>query len=195
VAHRTNLEETMKRLEIVAGWGFVWCLLSWSAGCGGITDLGEGAQGGASSTAGAAAGSKAVGSPGVPAPHACESACFEKIRTGSVASCKLCHASKTAAMGGLQSSGLDLESPNITSRLKDVPAKHQDLPPTMPAMCPSGDLLVDTVNPHNSWLLKKIKGQQGACGTQMPQPPTLLRGDEVACIEAYVYCVAGQAAP
>jgi len=184
----------MKSLGVAVGWGLGWCLLAWAPGCGGMTDLGP--QGGASSVGGSGAGSKTAGTQGgAVATHPCESACFEKIRAGTVASCKLCHTSKSAAQFGLQSSGLDLESPNVTPRLKDVPAKHLDIPPSMPAMCPTGDFLIDSANPQNSWLLKKVKGQQGTCGTQMPQPPTSLRGDEIACIENYVYCVAGQTPP
>jgi hypothetical protein len=84
--------------------------------------------------------------------------------------------------------------------LKDVPAKHTDIVfmgaiGSMVPGCPVGDKLVDTQAPANSWLLKKVNNQQGTCGTQMPQPPTTLRPDELACVAQYVYCVAGQMPP
>jgi hypothetical protein len=186
----------MKAITVFGGFGLLLSL--GAAGCGGVTEQPLGDVAGSSSTGGTSdhqsAGSGGSGN-GSPAPHGCEDPCLQKILTGSAASCKLCHTAKTTDMGGLQSSGLDLESPNVTARLKDVTAKHLDISPGMPTMCPTGDFLVDTANPHNSWLLRKIKGQQGTCGTQMPQPPTSLRGDEVACIESYVYCVAGQTPP
>jgi hypothetical protein len=166
---------------------------------GGTTNQGAGASNGgvfsnddACATSGAPPSCAGRNASGV---HPCETECLQRIRAGSAASCKLCHTSRATAMGGLQSSALDLESPNITPRLKDVPAKHLDIPPFMPVMCPTGDLLIDSANPQNSWLLKKVKGQQGNCGTQMPQPPTGLRADELACIETYVFCVAGQTPP
>jgi hypothetical protein len=125
--------------------------------------------------------------------HPCETACVRDVFAEDVADCKLCHAAKTSADGGLQSSGLDLESPNPTARLKDVPAKHADLPPAS-AGCPVGDKLIDSASPEDSWLLKKLRGQQGSCGSPDPQigplPPS-----EMACMEKYVYCVAGKPLP
>jgi hypothetical protein len=109
--------------------------------------------------------------------------------TKDIADCKLCHASP----GGLTSAGLDLESPNVSARLKDVPAKHTDTSPagSVPN-CPVGDKLIDSANPTESWLLKKLRGQQGECGTSMPQPPTTLTLAELNCMETYVFCVAAQ---
>jgi hypothetical protein len=89
---------------------------------------------------------------------------------------------------------LDLETPGVVGRLKDVPAKHSDLAPAMdPSTCPTGDKLIDSANPDASWFLKKIKGQQGGCGTAMPQPPTTLTAAETMCLETFVSCVAGKA--
>jgi hypothetical protein len=126
----------------------------------------------------------------------CETACVEEIFNGRASSCKLCHTSKPTAQGGLQSAGLDLESPNAMVRLKDVPAKHTDVPITRPTpTCPTGDKLIDSANPEESWLLLKLRGQQGTCGDPQPPPPNELPPAEMACMETYIYCVAGQVPP
>jgi hypothetical protein len=84
---------------------------------------------------------------------------------------------------------LDLASPGYTARLKDVPAVHGDLP--MGKMtCMAGDKLIDTSNPDASWLKKKIEGNQGQCGDQMPSTG-MLTADQKACLETYITCVAG----
>jgi hypothetical protein len=58
-------------------------------------------------------------------------------------------------------------------------------------------LLIDSLNPEQSWMLKKLRGEQEDCGNQMPAPP----GDSVTngwsearreCIEAWIYSLAAQ---
>ncbi len=173
----------------VAGIGLVLLGLS----CSGTEILGE-AAGGSSGTGGtnqAVGGSLSIGGA---TGNACETPCLVDLFSKQVVMCKLCHAGR-AAPNGLQSAGLDLESPDVTARLKDVPAKHTDLAIGMtPADCPVGDKLIDTVNPENSWLLKKIHGQQGNCGTIMPSTG-MLTADQRTCVETYVYCVAGRSQP
>lgn len=174
---------------------------------GSTTTAGTATTAGTTTTAGTATGGTATGGTatggtatgGTSTGSACEVACVKAVFTGTIASCKLCH-SKTPAPDGLQSSGLDLESPNVTSRLADIPAKHMDIVPDPQSskptvMCPTGDKLIDLTTPANSWLLKKIHGMQDQsattmCGTQMPQPPTTLKADEITCMETYVNCVA-----
>jgi hypothetical protein len=91
----------------------------------------------------------------------------------------------------LQSSGLNLEADGFTDRLKNVAAKHMDLP-SGKTDCPSGDKLIDTANPSASWLLKKIDGQQNNCGDAMPSTAPLT-ADEKTCMHTYISCVAGGA--
>lgn len=179
------------RIEI---WGLGW--VGFLVACGGITqplgDLegGSGNSTGSSSTGGSS--HSATGGGNTAGSHPCETECVQKVFAGQATSCKLCH-SNLPLPNGVQSSSLDLQSPGFTARLKDVPAKHTDLAMGMSyADCPTGDKLIDTANPENSWLLKKLQGKQGACGTAMPQPPTTLKADEMACMTTYVYCVAGQ---
>ena len=153
--------------------------------CGGITQpLGDSAAGSSGTL---------VADPGAN-QSPCETECVHKVFAGTAAACKLCHAA-TPAPYGLQSSGLDLESPNVAPRLKDVPAKHLDLPPatnSVPATCPVGDKLIDSVNPGNSWLLKKVRGLHGNCGTEMPQASIRLTIDEIQCVQTFVNCVAAE---
>ncbi len=144
------------------------------------------AVGGASSTGGSGTGGAV--------PSACEVSCIKDIFQKQPALCKLCHTTKTTADGGLQSSGLNLEADGFTDRLKNVAAKHTDLPMGKDT-CTPGDKLIDTATPANSWLLKKIHGEQGNCGDPMPSTGTLSAAQKT-CIEMYVACVApGGAAP
>jgi hypothetical protein len=81
---------------------------------------------------------------------------------------------------------LDLESPGLSARLKDQPAKHAEL--ANPQACPSGDKLIDSANPMGaSWLLKKVANQQGGCGT--PMPPQGASQADITCVTEYVTCV------
>ena len=191
----------MKTIK-VAGCGVLglWSLLA-VMGCGGVTqELGDVAGSSSGGTAGSggkasSAGgqpSNAAGSGGGSASNAgsspCETQCVQKILSGPT-KCALCHQGQPSP-NGLQSSGLDLQSPNVTARLKDVLSKHTDLPPPN-NICPTGDRLIDSSNPEQSWLLKKLKGQQGTCGDRMPQTGVIPAAD-LACLETYVYCVAAQ---
>jgi hypothetical protein len=97
-------------------------------------------------------------------------------------SCTGCHGS------ALKIAMLDL-SEGYTGRLKDVPATHADIAGGGSG-CPSGDKLIDTASPENSWLLKKVSSQQGGCGDPMPQGSGLM-GDDLKCVQDYVSCVAG----
>jgi hypothetical protein len=87
-----------------------------------------------------------------------------------------CHNTRTAV------AGLDL-TPNadLAMRLKNQPAGYAEIDCSMggpyvecvPATCPPpGDaLLVDSANPDNSWLLRKLNGTHNACGVVMPVSP------------------------
>jgi hypothetical protein len=132
---------------------------------------GSGTTGGSTSTAGTSSGAE------------CESACFKTI-VGST--CKSCHGKLLKIAGKL-----DFENDGVTGRLKNQPAEHLAVTPG--ATCPSGDKLIDTTTPANSWLLKKIKNEQGDCGTIMPSTPPPLTADQIKCFEDFVACVSGAA--
>ena len=155
--------------------------------CGGSTQsLGDGAGG-----AGGVAGKSASGSAGKFSdnsndPYAqepCYSSCSEEIFRDPVG-CKLCHGTMVQL-----SDGLDLESLGRAVRLKDATAKHTGLTPGQETNCPQGDKLIDSAHVEDSWMLKKILGQQGACGTQDP-PQGPLSGADLACLTTYIECVA-----
>ncbi len=114
----------------------------------------------------------------------CEVEC---VPSAFKAKCNLCHG-KATQLGG----PLDLETPGFTARLKDQPSTHQGIVPPPPAgACPEGDRLIDTANMSESWLLKKLNGSFGNCGTAMPQA-LVLTPEEHACLNEYVACVAGE---
>lgn len=183
----------------------LWLLGACAAGamlaCGGVTqplgDTDGGGGGQAGTQLGGEAGTKASpptnqgGYAGTTTmttttSHQCETECVQKVFTGMAASCKLCHGN------AFQAAGLDLQSPNVTSRLKDVPATHGDRAPQESGPCPIGDKLIDSASPEDSWLLKKLRGLQGNCGTAMPQTPPMLTPEEQQCMTTYVACVAAE---
>jgi hypothetical protein len=83
---------------------------------------------------------------------------------------------------------IDLSDPTlIGAQMIDQPAPHSDIncaEAGMPFRACAGDelaarcsgsdvapLLIDTANPQNSWVFKKLYGEQGSCGDAMPLPP------------------------
>lgn len=113
------------------------------------------------------------------------------------------------------SGGLDLSNVGaIAAQVVDQPAMHLDIscnePGTQYRACTTEELaprcmgsaavstyFVDTQNPENSWMLKKLRGDVGECGEPMPMPPgnSSSRGwseDRRLCIEDFVYYLAGQ---
>lgn len=156
---------------------------------GEIQPLGEvagGSSGGGGSASGIAGSGGQVGSQ-TSGLEVCETPCFRSIVTAVGTGCKLCH----NATVKLDMGTLDLESPGISARLKDEPAAHKGIASSSmgPTVCPQGDKLIDSAHPENSWLLKKVLGQQGTCGTQMPSTGPLPLADQ-ACMATYVNCVA-----
>lgn len=156
-------------------------MLGLSVGCGGVTrSNGDGDGAGATDDG---SGNETT-TPTVPSlDEACRSECFDAFMRRAT-SCKLCHGTS------LKSAGLDWETPGVAARLKDVPAKHTEIePPT--TQCPVGDKLIDSTNVNQSWILKKLNGQQGACGSAMPATGPL-SSDDLACMTSWVGCVAAQ---
>ena len=165
-------------------------LALFAVGCPGPADLANPqdypvAAGTTSTGGGATAG---TGTGGGTSPATCETDCVKDIFQKQQVLCKLCHQAK-AAPDGLQSAGLNLEADGFTDRLKNVPAKHTDLPMGK-TECTAGDKLIDTANPSASWLLKKIQGKQGNCGDPMPSSG-MLSATQKTCMETYISCVAG----
>jgi len=170
-------------------------LLSVVAACGGITQpLGEVAGKGGSSGEDGGAGRASAGSAGKSAssggaaadPYTeepCYTPCAEKIFRDPTG-CKLCHSPIFAA------SGLDLDSVGRVARLKDMPAMHGDLADWQ-GSCPVGDKLIDSAHVEDSWLLKKVLGQQGNCGDRDP-PVGYLGVEELSCFTTYIECVAAR---
>lgn len=179
----------MNGTKLLVAWG-----LAVVTGCSG-TELplgdapggaGQGGSAGGSNNGGSSSGGSA-GSGSVMPPgnrfDVCESPCFLQIVNATGTGCRVCHGSAIKLAGTL-----DLESLRISERLKDAPAEHPALP--IGSICPTGDKLIDSANPQNSWLLAKIEGRQGACGTVMPPTGSLSATDQ-ACMATYVNCVAG----
>jgi hypothetical protein len=104
--------------------------------------------------------------------------------------------------GTVASAGLDLTFSTIAAKTKDVPAKYLDIQcnaPTdpyvecVPAACPpaGSELLVDSSNPDESWILKKLHDTTNGCGDAMPlEAPYPSGSDRSACVEAIVRAIA-----
>lgn len=110
-----------------------------------------------------------------------------------------CHNDRSA-VSGLDLTPTPLEG--LVGRLKDIPAGHREIDCSpggpfvecVPATCPApgSALLVDSANPDDSWILKKLTGTHDDCGLPMPVAP----GDQhfdasgMACIEKLVRAIA-----
>lgn len=96
-----------------------------------------------------------------------------------------CHGSNTpAAM-------LDLETAGVEGRIVDVPASHGDILDGTAPNCMAGELRVDTANPENSVILKKVLGTH-SCGGKMPVSPRTVTPADVECLRAWVYQLSGK---
>jgi hypothetical protein len=101
--------------------------------------------------------------------------------------------------GALAAASLDL-SQNQAKNTKDVPATHEGIQcsatgePYMecvPTTCPTGARLVNSANPDDSWVLKKIHGTANGCGDTMPDDAyAAANADKVACIDAAFRAIA-----
>jgi hypothetical protein len=119
----------------------------------------------------------------------CETACLTAIIDATGTGCKTCH----NAMVMLDMGKLDMGSPGLSARLKDEQSQHKGITGDASG-CPTGDKIIDSTKPANSWLLKKITNTQGNCGTVMPSTGALGAADQ-KCVTDFVYCVAGGMAP
>jgi hypothetical protein len=125
-----------------------------------------------------------LGAPAPAAKSACETPCALALLGAK--GCGVCHTKDAPAAF----SRLDLSSPSPAARLLDVPAQHLAEPPLAAGACPTSDKLIDSAAPENSWLLKKITGQDGACGD--PMPGVALADGDLKCLEDFVACVAAK---
>jgi hypothetical protein len=108
----------------------------------------------------------------------------------SVASAKcstaVCH------LAGSTSNSLDLSSSNVAMRLINVNATHDGVDLDGGGVtCPTAKL-IDTSTPAASWLLVKINGMQGSCGSQMPLIGSITSTDK-ACLTNWVDSLASDA--
>lgn len=145
---------------------------------------------GVSGAGGSAAGAQTGGTGGT-SPPVCESMCINNLFTVGT-SCALCHYADMPPDAPSQGK-LDL-SVGYTARMRDKPAAHVDpnFVPYPASMCPSGDLLINTAAPGESWLWKKVNGDQGTCGVRMPSTGVIKPG-ELTCVKAYIECVTQKA--
>jgi hypothetical protein len=80
---------------------------------------------------------------------------------------------------------IDLESAGLEDRLRDQPAN--------PAGPCAGEVLIDSTDPANSLLLKKVNGTSD-CGSPMPLTNlSAFTQDQVRCVTEYVELTAAQA--
>jgi hypothetical protein len=156
---------------------------------GGLVGAGGGAAEGAVAGGGSSGGDIYVSGGSAGMEPACD---VEEVllRSCGRAGCHTASATKAA--------GLDLQTPGATARLIDVPATYEDitcpdpngsgLPVTcIPTDCLPGRKLIDLANPDQSFLLMKLSGTQGACGSQMPLAPGMLTASELTCLQDWLY--------
>ncbi len=184
-----------------------------ASGCGGESVIGDGV-GGTGGSVGATGGT-GVGGTGVGGSGAAASSSYGGWGgLDDLSGCLVKEAlTKSCARTGCHSSvdhwgGLDFTDPfKVAAQVVDQPAMHGDIncaqpgepfrPCTLEELEPlcagsaaTSTLLIDSANFENSWVLRKLNGEQGTCGEQMPIPP----GNSVsngwndarkACLERY----------
>ena len=57
-------------------------------------------------------------------------------------------------------------------------------------MCPTGAKLIDTANPTDSWMLIRLRDQQGTCGHGRNIGFTI-SDEDVACLSEWILALAG----
>jgi len=77
---------------------------------------------------------------------------------------------------------LDLESPDVASRLIGVPSGNADC---------AVHLLIDPADPDQSYLLEKLEDSSPACGKQMPNTPKKATAAERDCVRQWVSGLVG----
>jgi hypothetical protein len=99
-------------------------------------------------------------------------------------------------LGSSVIAGLNLvPDDGLVSRLKDVPATFADIwcvnmaCTTIPTACPTGALLVDSKDPEQSFLVRKLNDPL-ECGDKMPPPGYAFSEDQRACLELMVQAIA-----
>lgn len=128
-------------------------------------------SGGAMATSGGAVGSGGAGG-------AMGAAVPQCVTDTLKAQCLVCHGTMTAQFFG----GLILEG-NFVPNLVDKPAQYKSLTDT--SACKQGALLIDSNNPAESVMLKKIMGTQ-ACGAVMPNNGVVLPTAQKDCLTQWI---------
>jgi hypothetical protein len=141
------------------------------AATGGITSTGGTTGAGGTTSTGGTAGPTGGAAPSMVTLDACVKNVFST-------QCTACHSTALKDSFG----GLDLSGDAVITRLKDVAATHKGV--SNPTACVSGALLINSANPAESVLLKRVQGTQN-CGTPMPFAPGLT-GDNLKCIQDWV---------
>jgi hypothetical protein len=152
------------------------------AGAGGSAGSGGSTTGGSGSSAGSGGGAS-TGSGGEFLGVGCDYVTVLKTNCARAG----CHNARTAV------AGLDLTptpAAGLVARLKDQPASHAQIDcgngdpyfECVPASCPApgSALLVDSANPDDSWILRKLTGTHNDCGSQMPMAPVLMASTRTA---------------
>jgi hypothetical protein len=154
-----------------------------------------------SGTAGSGtAGSGTAGTGGGMLEVTCDGVDYVEVMNKNCAVNSGCHKA-TGARLGVADLNLTPDA-GLVMRLKDMPAGFKEIDcgapgPYMeciPAGCPtaSGALLVNSLNPDESWILKKLNATHGECGFEMPQSPGTTDFDAVrkACVEKVIRAIA-----
>ena len=100
------------------------------------------------------------------------------VKTVFSSQCTSCHSTAAKSFYG----DLDLSGDDVISRLKDIPATNKGS--ANMANCVPGALLINSANPAESVLLKRVAGTQN-CGNPMPFAPGLT-GQNLSCIQSWV---------
>lgn len=100
----------------------------------------------------------------------------------------ICHGTPGVAPTATLGSGLDLFGPDRLASLMNIPANYEGVVDT--STCPNPpELRIDSANPANSLMIKKLLGTQ-LCGDPMPFAPVVIEEADKQCIIDWVNMVA-----
>lgn len=163
-------------------------------GAGTAGTAGSAGAGGAGGSSGSAGTAGTAGTAAGGAPPTCGYAAIIQAQCAKAG----CH-NTTHMM-----SGLDLQAAGYEQRIVNAPVTYGDISCPDPAGGPlpvecvpttcaqgTGQLLINTTTPSESWMLKKLLGTHGDCGDQMPLAPGKVTAEERACLESWIHYLAG----
>jgi len=164
-----------------------------STGSGGGVSVGTGGGGSVATGGKAGVGTGGVGTGGgaavQPDSEFYPAGCNMQPLIVTTCMTSFCHSGKAEALG----KPYDLVTAPVWKRMFNQPASYDDGfgTGTKSANCPTTPAkLIDSLTPADSWVLKKITGEQGMCGGGMPAMGGITNATTKKCFQDWIMNIA-----